>query len=206
MISAISPVSALLLFLVQTAVVRPHPLETRATIVDSASSLNERYDYVVIGGGTSGLTVANRLTEDPSGMPVDSLGYDQSQAKGSLSLQCLCSSSNTALCKSVHDSPRRRLDNADGKCRDKLEPGVLVPGVPPPTEYSRNYQSVPQPGLNDRSQPVSSAAVVGGGTVINGLFFNRGSAADYDSWLKLGNPGWGWIDLLPYFKKVRLES
>lgn len=82
MIAAISPLSALLLFLVQTAVVRPHPLETRATIVDSASSLNERYDYVVIGGGTSGLTVANRLTEDPSGMPVDSLTVTKIKLKG----------------------------------------------------------------------------------------------------------------------------
>lgn len=34
------------------------------------------------------------------------------------------------------------------------------------------------------------------------MFFNRGSAADYDAWEKLGNPGWSWEDLLPYFKKV----
>ncbi|KAI4251043.1 MAG: hypothetical protein LQ352_005104 [Teloschistes flavicans] len=85
---------------------------------------------------------------------------------------------------------------------DKLEPGVLVPGLPPPAEYSRNYLSVPQSGLNNHSQPVYSAAVVGGGTVINGMFSNRGSAADYDTWEQLGNPGWGWNDLLPYFKKA----
>ncbi|KAL8954545.1 MAG: hypothetical protein Q9183_007061, partial [Haloplaca sp. 2 TL-2023] len=83
----------------------------------------------------------------------------------------------------------------------ELEPSVLVPGLPAPTEYSRNYESVPQPGLNNKSQPVYSAGVVGGGTVINGLFFNRGSAADYDTWEELGNPGWGWNGLLPYFKK-----
>lgn len=34
------------------------------------------------------------------------------------------------------------------------------------------------------------------------MFFNRGSAGDYDAWEKLGNPGWAWNDLLPYFKKV----
>lgn len=64
--------------------------------------------------------------------------------------------------------------------------------------------SVPQPGLNNRTSPVYSAAVVGGATVINGMFFNRGSAGDYDAWEQLGNPGWAWKDLLPYFKKVGL--
>jgi hypothetical protein len=44
--------------------------------------------------------------------------------------------------------------------------------------------------------------VVGGGTVVNGMFFARGSAGDYDAWESLGNPGWGWEGLLPYFKKV----
>jgi len=44
--------------------------------------------------------------------------------------------------------------------------------------------------------------VVGGGTVVNGMFFARGAAADYDAWEQLGNPGWGWDGLLPYFKKV----
>jgi choline dehydrogenase-like flavoprotein len=43
---------------------------------------------------------------------------------------------------------------------------------------------------------------VGGGTVVNGMFFARGAAADYDAWEQLGNPGWGWEGLLPCFKKV----
>ena len=80
--------------------------------------------------------------------------------------------------------------------------GTEVPGLPVPTKYLRNYQSVPQTGLDGRSSPVYSASVVGGGTVVNGMFFNRGSAGDYDAWEKLGNPGWGWAGLLPYFKKV----
>ena len=84
---------------------------------------------------------------------------------------------------------------------DGLVPGVLVPGIEPPANLSRNYVSVPQPGLNNATSPVYSAAVVGGGTVINGMFFNRGSASDYDSWERLGNPGWGWEDVLHYFKK-----
>lgn len=77
-----------------------------------------------------------------------------------------------------------------------------MPGIAVPPDYSRNYQSVPQPGLGGRSSPVYSAAVVGGGTVVNGMFFNRGSVGDYDAWERLGNPGWSWKGLLPYFKKV----
>lgn len=68
MFTTIFLLPALLLLFVQT--VSPQPLDTRATVVDPASDLKDRYDYVVVGGGTSGLTVANRLTEDPSGMLV----------------------------------------------------------------------------------------------------------------------------------------
>jgi choline dehydrogenase-like flavoprotein len=66
----------------------------------------------------------------------------------------------------------------------------------------RTYTSIPQAGLDNRTSVLYTGAVVGGGTVVNGMFFARGSAADYDAWEKLGNPGWGWKDLLPYFKKV----
>jgi choline dehydrogenase-like flavoprotein len=45
------------------------------------------------------------------------------------------------------------------------------------------------------------ASVVGGGSVINGMFADRGSKADYDAWETLGNQGWGWNGLIPYFRK-----
>lgn len=79
-----------------------------------------------------------------------------------------------------------------------------MPGLPVPDKYYRNYDSVPQPGLGGRTSPISTGAVVGGGTVVNGMFFNRGSAGDYDAWEALGNSGWAWNDLLPYFKKVSI--
>lgn len=66
----------------------------------------------------------------------------------------------------------------------------------------RTDTSIPQPGLNNRTAPLYTGDVVGGGTVVNGMFFARGAAADYDAWEQLGNPGWGWEGLLPYFKKV----
>lgn len=88
---------------------------------------------------------------------------------------------------------------------DKHEDSVLVPGLLDldTTPYWFNLTSAPQEGLNNKTFRVPAAAVVGGGTVINGMFFDRGTAADYDLWEQLGNPGWGWDGLLPYFRKVR---
>jgi choline dehydrogenase-like flavoprotein len=43
---------------------------------------------------------------------------------------------------------------------------------------------------------------VGGGSLINGMLWNRGGQVDFDLWERLGNPGWNWTDLLSYFKKV----
>lgn len=65
-----------------------------------------------------------------------------------------------------------------------------------------NITSAPVSGLSNASFPVWVGAVVGGGSVVNGMEFDRASAADYDSWEALGNDGWGWSGLLPYFKKV----
>lgn len=60
--------------------------------------------------------------------------------------------------------------------------------------------------MDSRPQAVYTGAVVGGGTVINGMFFTRGSQLDYDAWANLGNPKWDWAGLLPYFKKVITSS
>jgi choline dehydrogenase-like flavoprotein len=86
---------------------------------------------------------------------------------------------------------------------DGQENGTVVPGLPVPDKYVKTSTSVPQPGLDNRTSVLYTGASVGGGTVVNGMFFNRGSAADYDAWERLGNQGWGWTGLLPYFKKVR---
>lgn len=90
---------------------------------------------------------------------------------------------------------------------DDQEGAVLVPGMAGGTgqKYMYNITSVPQPGMGGRDYPLLAAHVVGGGTVVNGMFFDRGSSSDYDLWEALGNPGWGWDGMLPYFKKVGIR-
>lgn len=61
--------------------------------------------------------------------------------------------------------------------------------------------SSPEPGLGNATYNVLVAKVLGGGSVINGMVYDRGSAADYDAWEALGNKGWGWKGMEPYFKK-----
>lgn len=61
--------------------------------------------------------------------------------------------------------------------------------------------SAPDANLGGQTRPVYVGNVVGGGSVVNGMAFDRASAADYDAWERLGNTGWNWNSLLPYFKK-----
>jgi choline dehydrogenase-like flavoprotein len=63
------------------------------------------------------------------------------------------------------------------------------------------YKTAEEPGLNGRSLIYPRGKVLGGCSSINGMLYLRGQAADYDGWRQRGNPGWGWDDVLPYFKK-----
>jgi len=63
------------------------------------------------------------------------------------------------------------------------------------------FETVPQPGLGNRKLPWNRGKVVGGSSALNYMTWNRASREDYDAWEALGNPGWGWESLLPYFKK-----
>ncbi|KAL2754836.1 hypothetical protein ACRALDRAFT_211543 [Sodiomyces alcalophilus JCM 7366] len=123
----------------------------------SLCSLQPSYDYIVVGGGTSGLTVANRL-------------------------------------KSV-------LVVEYGDFADTID--VTVPFLTTYDQSARLYDmvSVPQVHLGNRTADLRIGNVVGGSSAVNGMAWDRGSAQDYDSWAALGNPGWDWDALLPYFRK-----
>jgi choline dehydrogenase-like flavoprotein len=63
------------------------------------------------------------------------------------------------------------------------------------------FKTVEEKGLNGRSLIYPRGKVLGGCSSINGMLYLRGQAADYDGWRQMGNTGWGWDDVLPYFLK-----
>lgn len=79
--------------------------------------------------------------------------------------------------------------------------GAIVLG---PRKSSNNwgFETVADPGLNNRRDYHILGRGLGGGTSINMLMYMRGNARDYDEWAALGNPGWSYAEVLPYFKKA----
>jgi len=77
--------------------------------------------------------------------------------------------------------------------------------VLPGSDYDYNYQTKPDGktclGMRDKSCIVHAGKALGGGSVINGMLYIRGDRVDFDMWAKMGNPGWSWEEVLPYFKK-----
>ncbi len=66
------------------------------------------------------------------------------------------------------------------------------------------YRTEPVPGLDDRIIYQPRGKVVGGSSAVNAMVYARGQPEDYDRWAEMGNPGWAWRDLLPYF--IRMED
>jgi choline dehydrogenase-like flavoprotein len=157
------------------------PASNNATF-STLSSTAQAYDYVIVGGGLSGLVVANRLSENSKCMlcrpKIDCIATDMCRSDSVLVLE---------------------FGIAD-RSNQTLWPGNAV-GLNIADMF--NITSVAEPGLQGQHFAVFAGAVAGGGSTVNGMEWDRASIADYDSWKLLGNPGWGWSDLLPYFKKVR---
>jgi choline dehydrogenase len=73
-------------------------------------------------------------------------------------------------------------------------------------KYDWNLSTVPQAYMDGNPRSIPQGRALGGGTLLNGMLWNRGGRADYDDWVQLGNPGWSWDDMLPYFKKSESYS
>jgi choline dehydrogenase len=126
--------------------------------------LDGTYDYVIVGGGTAGCVLANRLTEDLTTrvLLLEAGGNDNYHW--------------------VH-----------------IPVGYLYCIGNPRTDWM--MKTVDEAGLNGRSLAYPRGKILGGCSSVNGMIYMRGQAADYDAWRQMGNAGWGWDDVLPYFLK-----
>lgn len=94
-------------------------------------------------------------------------------------------------------------------CSDHYEEQIQSPqfiGRDIGSVYDWNATTTHQSQLDGAPRPLPLGKAVGGGSIINGMVWNRGNQDDYNSWQSLGNAGWSWNDLLPYFKKVSHHS
>jgi len=68
--------------------------------------------------------------------------------------------------------------------------------------YTWQFKTAPGEGIGGRQIPTTQGRTLGGSSSINGMIYNRGQRADFDNWAQRGNRGWGYVDVLPYFKRT----
>lgn len=99
------------------------------------------------------------------------------------------------------------LLEAGGEGRDLLIRAPLGFAVAQPLGlHSWGYETVPQPGFKGRRGFQPRGKALGGSSTVNAMIYARGHPSDYDNWAALGNPGWGYDDVLPYFKKSEANA
>ena len=123
------------------------------------------FDFIVVGAGSAGCVLANRLTESGQHrvLLLEAGGSDRS----------LWLRMPIGYGHSFHD-PR----------------------------VNWRYRTAPEPALAGREGYWPRGKVLGGSSSINAMVFVRGQASDFDAWAALGNPGWGWADVLPWFRRL----
>ena len=130
----------------------------------NSSLSDESFDYVIVGAGSAGCLLANRLSADPK--------------------------------------TRVAVIEAGGKddwIWFHIPAGYLFAIGNPRADWM--FKTEPDPGLNGRAIAYPRGKVVGGSSAINAMIYMRGQGADYDQWRQMGLEGWGWDDVLPYFRQ-----
>ena len=122
------------------------------------------FDYIVVGAGSAGCVLANRLTED-----------------------------GDASVLLVEAGPMERPEHTFDPVLWPTEVGGSV---------DWGYRTPPQPGLLGRSSIEPHGRMVGGSSSLNGMMYMRGDPSDFDAWAHGGAPGYGYGDLLPYFRRL----
>jgi choline dehydrogenase len=120
------------------------------------------FDYIIVGAGSAGCLLANRLSADPD-------------------------------CRVL----LLEAGDADDYFWIHVPVGYLYTINNPRTDWC--YKTEPDPGLNGRSIGYARGRVIGGCSSINAMIYMRGQKSDYDHWAELGNKGWSWNEVLPYF-------
>ena len=129
----------------------------------------ERFDYIIIGAGSAGCVLANRLS-------------------------AACNTSVLLL----------EAGGSDNHPYVRAPAGFLKTFHDP--RFNWCFNTEPGPGVDDRRVFFPRGKVLGGSSSISGHLYVRGQARDYDAWSELGNKGWSYDDVLPYFRKSEDRS